>query len=437
MRLVKTVHGILVPYIIWDNVRRFWYFLIVKKYKGLKQYDTFISNIKTKEKIKVAFFIVREAVWKLDELYWLMKRSQRFEPLVVICPWVEASNRSFTLEEINKVAAFCREKGYDFISTYNDESGDWIDIKRLIQPDIVFFSYPYFSFMRKEYCITNFVDISLTCYATYGYNLDRKPYRQFNILFHNLMWKGFYETSVHKMMAEKYAYNKGRNVEVAGYPLFDEFKKAEKQGIKDVWKIKDRRMKRIIWAPHHTFDGVKGETQFSCFLYYAQFMLDLADLYCDRIQIAFKPHPTLKPKLLRWWGEDETNRYYEKWQMLANGQLEEGEYVHLFLTSDAMIFDSVSFICEYMYSGKPSLFTVIETKTSPQFNEFGEMAYQCLYHSHAEDDIKGFIENVVLTDNDPMKQERSQFFEQYLTSPNNSTASQNIYNYLESQLALV
>lgn len=434
MRFAETIFGIKVPYIIWDNVRRFWYFLIVNKYNNLKQYDRIASKIKTKEKIKVAFFIVREAVWKLDELYWLMKRSRRFEPIVVICPWVESSNNLFTFQELNKVEAFCKEKGYDFISTYNHESGDWKDIKELIKPDIVFFTYPYVSFMRKEYCITNFVDVSLTCYATYGFNLDRKQYRQFNLLFHNLMWKGFYETSVHKMLAGKYAYNKGKNVEAVGYPLFDEFEKAEQQAAKDVWKIKDRRIKRIIWAPHHTFDGVKGETQFSCFQYYAQFMLEIAKMYRDKIQIAFKPHPTLKPKLLRMWGEYETNSYYAQWETLANGQLEEGEYVHLFLTSDAMIFDSVSFICEYMYTGKPSLFTMIDAKTLPLFNEFGEMAFKCLYHSYSEDDVKHFIENVVLCSDDSMKQERDMFFQQYLTPINNHTPSQNIFNYLERVL---
>lgn len=49
----------------------------------------------------------------------------------------------------------------------------------------------------------------------------------------------------------------------------------------------------------------------------------------------------------------------------------------LFLTSDAMIFDSISFMAEYMATGKPSLFTSGKRNVL-DFDEFGLKVYSKL-----------------------------------------------------------
>ena len=74
--------------------------------------------------------------------------------------------------------------------------------------------------------------------------------------------------------------------------------------------------------------------------------------------IAFKPHPILKPKLYKHalWGKERTDAYYHCWETMENTQLEMSDYIDLFMTSDAMIFDSVSFMTEYLYTKKPALF---------------------------------------------------------------------------------
>ena len=63
-------------------------------------------------------------------------------------------------------------------------------------------------------------------------------------------------------------------------------------------------------------------------------MIEIALLYKDKVQIAFKPHPLLKEKLIKLWGAQATDDYYRKWDNLPNGQLETGDYVDLFKTSD-------------------------------------------------------------------------------------------------------
>jgi CDP-glycerol glycerophosphotransferase (TagB/SpsB family) len=188
-------------------------------------------------------------------------------------------------------------------------------------------------------------------------------------------------------------------------------------------------LKRIIWAPHHTIDFREG-LGYSNFLRYHQIMLDIAENYKDKIQIAFKPHPLLKVKLSKHeeWGKQRTHNYYLTWENLDNGQLETDDYVDLFNTSDAMIFDSASFLAEYLYCGKPSLFTFSDSNTKDRFNEFGKLALEQHYHAYNETQIMDFIENVVCAGKDIKKENRKVFYHKHLIPPNDKTASENIYN---------
>jgi hypothetical protein len=406
------------------------------------RYKKTLLKLRRKGKIKVAFFMETNAMWKLDRLYWLMEKSDKFEPIVIICPWITYRN-DHMYDLLNQVDLFCKKKQYNYVNTYDERSKTWKDIKKLINPDIVFFVQPY-SNSIKEYNFRKFLKTSLTCYVSYIFFIIANQQKQFNLLFHNIIWRGFCETPIHKMMSEKYAYNKGKNIRAFGFPLFDEFtdKKLSNQ-IKDVWKIKNKSIKRIIWAPHHRIvDGsynAKGynSRQFSCFLSYAFLMLDIAEKYKDKIQIAFKPHPRLKSNLYtnNDWGIKKTDEYYKKWEDIKNGQLEEGDYIDLFLTSDAMILDSISFICEYLYTNNPILYTMGNRDTKHDFNEFGEMAFQQIYHSYSQEDIENFINNVLMAGEDIMQNDRKQFFDTYLLPPNNVSASQNIFNYLLTQLS--
>ena len=80
---------------------------------------------------------------------------------------------------------------------------------------------------------------------------------------------------------------------------------------------------------------------------------------------------------------------------MDNGLLCEGDYNDLFLTSDAMIHDSMSFIAEYLYVMKPSLFLMNDPDIENRLNDFGRMAVRQHYHAYNEQDISDFIENVV------------------------------------------
>lgn len=391
-----------------------------------------LAKIRNKEKIKVAFFLIHESVWKYEELYKLMEEDSRFNPVVVVCPYITYGDETMLLELRRAYNCF-RSKGYNVIKSLNEESGDWLDVKNEIKPDIVFFTNPH-NLTREEYFITNFLD-TLTCYVPYGFKNSYLYEAHFDQLMQNFTWKFFLETSVHKKLSLKYARNKSVNTLVTGYPGMDKFLRKGYQPT-DVWKIKDRNVKRIIWAPHHTIPGRGATLDYSTFLNYFDFMLDIATKYKDQIQIAFKPHPILRANLSldEFWGKDKTDKYYQTWDQLPNGQLHEGEYIDLFLTSDGMIHDSSSFVIEYLYTNNPVMFLLSGDSILEKFNELGKMALANLYIGKNKEEIEVFVNDVILNGNDVRQKERIDFFNRVVKPPNNVTASENIYNYIVSEI---
>ncbi len=376
----------------------------------------------------VAFFAIHASVWKYDYLYRLMEKHPKFNPIIVICPVV-----NFGFDNMLQVMEKCYERfssDYNCIKAYDKESHSYIDVRESINPDIIFYTNPYKGLIDDRYYIDKFRD-KLTCYVSYNFG-NSCLYTMFhNLELHNLVWRLYAETEKHKQYSQIYAYNKGINVKVTGYPGIDKFiDKSHKP--KDTWKIKDLSLKRIIWAPHHTFSEDEV-VYYSCFLQYHQFMLDLASKYEGKIQLAFKPHPLLRVKLNKYWGKDRTDRYYDAWANLSNGVLEESDYVDLFLTSDAMIHDCGSFITEYLYTLKPVMRTDNEIDPSNEFNDF---ALECLslhYHAKSTNDIELFVTNLI-DGIDPLKEQRISFYKKNLLPPNGQLASQNIMDDILNSL---
>jgi CDP-glycerol glycerophosphotransferase (TagB/SpsB family) len=166
-------------------------------------------------------------------------------------------------------------------------------------------------------------------------------------------------------------------------------------------------------------------------------MIQLAKHYIDRMQIIFKPHPNLKSKLYKHdrWGIRRTDEYYEVWNGIENRRLEEGEYISLFNESDAMIFDSVSFLSEYTCTGKPSLFLKRrENIFEENMNELGKEVAKSVYKGSTKEEITDFIDEVVLFGNDYLLSERKKIINEVLFPPSNRTATENIYYHLLSEL---
>lgn len=425
-----------VPEILWisfirvynfTNLRSLYNLYLIKK--APKRHQKALEIIGKKNKVKVAFFLIHESVWKYAVLFDLMLKHPGFEPQIFICPAVNFGMENM-LFEMNKSFETFSKKGYKVIRTYDNITGEYLDVKKTFSPDIVFFTNPYEGLQNYRYYIKQFSK-TLTCYVPYA--IMTTNYDEFyNLDFHNLVWRIFSESPIHKKIAIQKQINKGKNNIVTGYPGFDSLLVNKTPDV-NVWKNKNLDLKRVIWAPHHLMNELN---KVSNFLEYFDVFLELAFLYKDKLQIAFKPHPLLRIKLENDinWGKEKTDIYYNKWIHLENGQFENSDYSNLFLTSNALIHDCGSFIAEYLITGKPSLFMIRNESVMQEWNEFGEQAIEVHYQSRNKKEVIDFIENVVLNENDWMKEKRSDFVQSNLTQKDTLTASQNIINYLQTQL---
>lgn len=388
-----------------------------------KKYMRSLSN---KATIRCVFFALFEEIWKYDRVYKLLTNNPRFEALILICPIVNYGHDNM-IDRMERCYNAFKRKGYNVIKAYKG-ADNYVDVMRELQPDIIFYTNPYKGLIDDRYFITNFSNI-LTVYVPYYFGEGIGYKDAYDSLFCNLLWRRYVETADHKGYAIKYARTKGRNVVTTGYPGIESLIDKNYIPSDSLWKVKDSSLKRVIWAPHHTMEAV-GACHYSCFLQYADFMLELANRYRNKVQFIFKPHPLLRNKLNELWGKNKTDIYYSKWDKMDNTSLNEGEYIDLFLTSDAMIHDSGSFIAEYLYTNKPVMRTLNDIPLENMYNPFAIKCLDQYYKAYNEQDVEQFIQNVI-DGVDPLKEQRTKFVNEVLM-PKGSPSQNIIDDILDS-----
>ena len=354
-----------------------------------------VQRLRHKKKINVVFFASSLSMWRYQNLYEEISKYPKFNAWIVIAPAV-AFNDEQKHKDIETLKDFFSKKNIPFLIGW-DGGKSFIDIKQELKPDILFYPQPYRDFYPEKIAYSKFYD-KLLCYYPYAFWRSIGVW-SYNLLLHNISWKLFYSTNMHRSDAIKYSSVKDRNVEVVGYPTADDFLSGN---YVDVWKVQRVKKKRVIWAPHFTiFMG--GLLKQSNFLWMAEFMLEVAKRYSNNIQFVFKPHPRLFSELCKHpeWGEERTMVYYDAWVTMENTQLQTGEFVDLFMTSDAMIHDSGSFGVEYHYSGNPVMYIADNFEEQvAEMSEFGQLAMRQHYVGKSKEDIINFIEDTVLGENE-------------------------------------
>lgn len=378
-----------------------------------------ILRLRNKKKKKIVFFATFVSTWKHDTLYELLEESNEYEPIILVIPVINLGH-DHMLSTMDACYSFLLAKGYRVIKAYDSASEKYYNPKCL-NPDVIVYLSPYNEQVDSRYRITRLRNI-LSIYMPYGFALSSNNNLLFNQPLHNLAYRVFYETSIHKQMASKYAVNGGANVEVSGSLISDKISAAQKIDGLNTQKLK----KTIIWAPHHTID----EDGFSSFLQISQLMLDLAIKYKDVVNWVFKPHPILKSNLYNHslWGKQRTDEYYQMWGSSEFSTMENGEYAELFVESDALILDSISFVAEYLFVNKPMLFTSLHPNLLDKFNDFGKLAMKCVSRMHSDDDVELFINNI-LKGKDELKHIRETFFDNVLKTE--ISPSQYVFNFLK------
>ena len=380
-----------------------------------------LAEIKTKDKLSVVFFAMNLPMWRYQSLYEALLKYEKFNVYIVLSPCISFSKEQQT-KDIETLRTYFNQRGISYID-YKFEDDICYNVRNLLNPDILFYPQPSFNLLNKEHDSASFSD-RLLCYYPYAFWTAVTDW-SYDKPFHNIAWKLYYSTELHKKDAINIAHNKGKNVVVVGYPNADNFLYTPAI---DVWKPQNKKKKRLIWAPHFTIIKERSLIAHSSFLWMADFMLDVAKKYSEEIQIAFKPHPRLLTELYIHpeWGKEKADAYYDTWKNMENGQLDDGEFKDLFMTSDGMIHDSSSFSVEYHYSLKPVMYIQHNIKAYVDtLSEFGKLALKAHYWGQNEKDIISFIENRILKGNDEMYSTRKQFYDQYLLPPNGKSVVEN------------
>lgn len=422
----KNVH---LNLLIFSKIADKWAKISAKRSQKMyeKRKQQIIQKFKKGKKLNICLQVARPGMWCFDYLYDMLSKDQRFNVSVVVMPdhfYIKEMQKFYFQKAYDELC----KKGYKLYKGYDYKNDKVLNVRKEIKPDIIFYTDFYKPHFYDEFYITNFFD-KISLLNEYGFSVmqDEKTCAW---ELNNLVDLYFRPTQIHKKMAQQLMQNKGKNVIVTGSPKLDAIFDPNFKP-KQVWKKQSgkTRKKRIIWAPHYTDKMPDNMYKNDAFWEIYDFMLQLAEKYQDKIQFVFRPHPVLKKRAAEKWGLAEQETYYKKWDDLENGQYYDGDFVDLFMTSNAMIMDSCSFRAEYTAFDKPLFLTI--TKTSRlKYNEFGEMLNELFYKP--EDDLKqgiiDFIENVVLRGNDIMAKPRHEFVQKYFSKINGRTASENIYH---------
>lgn len=423
------INILLMKKIVWHFAKRFKQFHATQK--NIKANQAICEKFKNGEKIKICLQTSRPGMWNFDTLYKILKNDNRFDPIPLVMP-DPFQGKETMLKYVKGSLKELTEKNLPAISGYDFENDKYIDLKKDINPDIILYIDFWKPHFPGEFYIDKFLD-KITLLNGYGISVMQDE-KTCTWELNNLVDIYFRTTSIHKQMAEKLMSNCGKNVIAVGSPKVDPI--FDKSYIsKDVWKAQEKPKKRIIWAPHHSRYMPNDMYCCNAFWEIYDFMLDMAEKYKDTVQFAFRPHPMLKAKVEKYWGEYAANNYYHKWSKLENCQYSEGNFIDLFLTSDAMIMDSCSFLAEYTATNKPLFYTRTETSRL-NLNEFGEKLREHIYdtENNLENDIENFIRDVVINGNDYKKEGRTKFINEFIKPQNGKSASENIYNEIVNYL---
>ena len=340
------------------------------------------------ETIKVVFLGLYFEAWDaLDEIYQKMAKDHRFEPIVVSMPRKLTGQLAYAQEE--KAHAFFESRQIPHIRLNSGGSGsqnnEGLAILRDLAPDYVFANYPWQRNYQPAVRFDHLVEFTRLVYVPY-FSLvmvdepDDEPgggqgdapvaTHLFTQRLHQLASLVFTQE---RDVVDAYALTERGNAHVhfTGSPKIDNLAR-EAQAGKSSWPLEEGKFK-IIWAPHHSYSP--HWYNFGVFSKIYTQMLKFATANPD-IQIVLRPHPFLWSTLTdrKVLTEEELSSWRKSWSELPNtANDEDGSYAGLFLATDVLVTDGISFLGEYpLVTGKPAIF--FENADHWKFSATGEIA---------------------------------------------------------------
>jgi len=360
-------------------------------------------------KINVAFYVSEVEKWGGDLLFQKLLQNKNFKPIIYVAKQKNAQNNV----NFQNIIDYCKNKNLPYELLYDIKKDKHINIKKF-KADIIFYEQPWS--IPKNQSVIEASKHSLVCYFPYCFHSLITNFNYFDG-FHGKMWKYFVETLYHK---EEYEKNfNAKNCVALGSVKLDNYKIAK--------KTDNQNKKKVIYAPHHSFDE-EGH-RCATFLENGDFILELAKKYPE-IEWIIRAHPEFKNKLLKYKTKEEIDGYFKNWSEIGLISNSKDNYYELFLNSDCLITDSISFLAEYLPSKKPLLHLRNKEQKDP-FNRLIEDISEGYYQINSNCELEKTFKEVVLENNDYLKEKRLEKIK-YLIK--DKTASENIIDFIEKRI---
>ncbi|MBR2941764.1 MAG: hypothetical protein IKB82_00025 [Clostridia bacterium] len=364
------------------------------------------KRLKEEGKIKVGFVVLFSSTFTYRPIFEEMMRSDVFDPYIVVVPDVSRSeafrNEQFAraVEELSAKYPGRVVQGYDPATGVHTDIGETYGV--------LFFANPYDGMVAPEYKVPRFWKSNvLLLYAYYGFASVTYGRVVMQTDMYNSVWKLLLDTQMSLEDLKIHQPVGGVNGVVTGYVKMDELAQIP---------VNTDRRKRVLVCPHHT---VMDWTplNISNFRAYAQDMLELPRRY-PQIDFVFRPHPMLFDNLRKHgiWTQEQIAAYLQAIEDTPNMVYSfEGDYMELFVNSDAMIHDCSSFTGEYLFTEHPCCYMIKpDTKLEEVYTPLGMKCLEQYYPAYRWQDVTDFIDRVVLGGEDPKKQAREAFVRETL-----------------------
>ena len=348
------------------------------------KYKRVIKKLQTKDTINVGFLVRENCKWSYEKLFDKLKNNKRFNTIVLIV------DTEHPLCDLDKNIEFFKK--YKHCVIKNKHDFDKANI------DILFYEQPWFD-LDGDFEPGRIAKNTLTFYVPYGVEPD---------LYDNIMdfcasfYRNIYQSFVfsEQLRPDFLAYGI-TNVIPVGHPRFDAFlDTAEPKN--NIWKSKDKV--RIIYAPHHTFQG--SLHMWASWEWNGQHILELAQKNQDKTEWVFKPHPRFKfalSQLLK--SADKAEEVFNQWAKVST-LYDKGDYFDLFKTADIMISDCCSFKIEWLPTGKPFIQLLSHYENRQDYGKNTDYFSAEYYKADSLQDIDRFFDMLVNQHKDPQKRAR-------------------------------
>lgn len=410
------------------------YFNLLANHISPKNYNALLERvfklsaqrIARKDKIAVGFVLYDSSMWCGDDLYKFFAEDEHFEPTIFMCLRDDHSELELIDKDFWHGVEQFKSRGLNVVAVSDKNFS-------LPEQDLLIFLTPYFETLPESFQLLNLTARTLLFYVPYSYQLSQwYAYLSFPIMY--LARKVFWESKAALDLFRKHCAQGAARGYYSGYSRTDIFFKHDEE-FRFEWKMACPDAKKIIWAPHWSInEGIR----YSTFQWNYQFMYEFAKAHPETSWVV-KPHPNLFFSAVQsglFASTEEFEKYLQAWEDLPNAKVVTGGYYQgLFVTSNAMIHDSGSFIAEYQFVNKPMIFL---TRDTQKFNTLSEgiMNVSYLVDGRDLDRIAELMQKIFIEGDDYKADERKKFFDDQLNyfAHNGMTASEFIYKSISQEL---